>query len=41
MKGLEDIKMDLKEVETLGPYSSSNKIYQQVSKINFQLESFT
>jgi|JI6StandDraft_1071083.scaffolds.fasta_scaffold12177_4 hypothetical protein len=41
MKGLEDIKMDLKEAETLGPYSSANKIFQQASRTNFQLEAFT
>lgn len=37
MKTLEDIKMDLKEAETYGPYNQCNKIIQQVSKINYQL----
>ena len=41
MKGLEDIKMDLKEAETLGPYNNCNKLFQQISRTNFQLEAFT
>lgn len=41
MRGLEEIKMDLKEAETMGPYSNANKIVQLISRTNFALEAFT